>query len=185
MYVVEGREAGALDAARRAHDLFERLGHQAGQAVALTDLGWYHGRAGDHDRALDLLPRALVLHQKLGNRPYEAHTWSCLADVRLRRGEPAEAVACYAQALDAFRAVGDVHGQASTLAHLGAGHRLAGDPGAADGPWRRAHALLAGLDPAAVGQIHDQLTAFDGPAADAFLAAQAAPTAPTAPGPAD
>ncbi|WP_407562466.1 AfsR/SARP family transcriptional regulator [Streptomyces sp. 184] len=174
VYVVQDRGPDALDAARRAHTLFERLGDQAGQAVALTDLGWHHGRTGDHDRALDLLQGALVLHRKTGNRPYEAHTWSCLADVRLRRAEPAEAVACYVRALDVFREVGDVYGEASTLAHLGVGHRLSGDPEAADGHWRRAHALLAGLDPSTVEQIHDQLRAFDAPAADAFLSAAAA-----------
>ncbi|WBB61636.1 BTAD domain-containing putative transcriptional regulator [Streptomyces sp. WMMC500] len=173
VHVVEDRGTEALDATRRAHDLFERLGDPAGQAIALTDLGWHHGRGGDHDRALDLLPRALVLHRKLGNRPYEAHTWSCLADVRLRRGEPAEAVACYVEALDAFRDVGDVYGEAGTLAHLGVAHRLTGDPGAADAHWRRAHALLADLDPSAVRQIHGQLSAFDAPAADAFRRAPA------------
>lgn len=171
VHVVEDRGPDALGAARRAHALFERLGDQAGQAVALTDLGWHHGRTGDHEAALGILDRALVLHQKTGNRPYEAHTWSCLADVRLRRGEPAEAVACYVRALDAFRGVGDVYGEASTLAHLGLGHRLAGDPGAADAHWRRAHALLAGLDPSAVEQVRDQLTAFDIPGAEAFRTA--------------
>ncbi|MEU8402177.1 BTAD domain-containing putative transcriptional regulator [Nonomuraea sp. NPDC048892] len=168
VYGFQGREADALDAARRAHDLFERLGDEVGQAVALTDLGWYHGRLGDHGQALDLCEQALVRHQKLGNRPYEAHTWSCLADLRLQQGDPAGAVPCYRQALDVFRELGDSYGEASTLAHLGACHHLAGDRPAAGEQWRHARALLRELDPSAFDQVHAQLTTVDGSAADAF-----------------
>ncbi|GAA1655589.1 BTAD domain-containing putative transcriptional regulator [Nonomuraea maheshkhaliensis] len=168
VYGFQGREADALDAARRAHDLFERLGDEVGQAVALTDLGWYHGRLGDHGQALDLCEQALVRHQKLGNRPYEAHTWSCLADLRLQQGDPTGAVPCYRQALDVFRELGDSYGEASTLAHLGACHHLAGDHPAAGEQWRHARALLRDLDPSAFDQVHTQLTTVDRSAADAF-----------------
>lgn len=100
VYAIQGREADALDAARRAHDLFDQLGDQVGQAIALTDLGWHHGRLGGHGQALDLCERALVLHQKLGNRAHEAHTWSCLAEIHLQvAADPARALRCYRQAL--------------------------------------------------------------------------------------
>nr|WP_236051678.1 tetratricopeptide repeat protein [Nonomuraea cypriaca] len=36
VYGFQGREADALEAARRAHDLFDRLGDEVGQAIALT-----------------------------------------------------------------------------------------------------------------------------------------------------
>jgi hypothetical protein len=61
--------------------------------------------------------------------------------------------------------------EASTLAHLGAGHHLAGDPAAAREHWRAAHALLGVLDPSATDQIHTQVAIIDKPAADAFLRA--------------
>ncbi|MGP3959468.1 BTAD domain-containing putative transcriptional regulator [Nonomuraea sp. 3N208] len=165
---IQGREADALDAARRAHDLFEKLGDQIGQAIALTDLGFHHGRLGDHGHALDLCEQALVLHQKLGNRPHEAHTWSCLADTHLQLGDPAGAVSCYRQALDAFRELGDPYAEASTLAHLGACRHLAGDHAAAHEHWRHAHDLLGDLDPSTIDQIHTQLTTIDTSAAEAF-----------------
>ena len=97
VYAIQGREADALDAARRAHDLFDQLGDHVGQAIALTNLGWHHGRLGNHRKALDLCEQALVLHQKLGNRGHEAHTLSCLADTHLQSGDPAGAVPCYRQ----------------------------------------------------------------------------------------
>ncbi|MEO3875197.1 BTAD domain-containing putative transcriptional regulator [Nonomuraea sp. B12E4] len=168
VYGFQGREADALEAARRAHDLFDRLGDEAGQAIALTDLGWYHGRLGNHGQALALCEQALVRHQKLGNRPYEAHTWSCLADTRLQLGDPAGAVPCYLQALDVFRELGDSYAEASTLAHLGACHHLAGDHAAAGEHWRHSHALLRDLDPFTFDQVHAQLTTIDRSTADAF-----------------
>ncbi|GAA5065466.1 BTAD domain-containing putative transcriptional regulator [Thermocatellispora tengchongensis] len=168
VYGLQGREADALEAARRAHDLFDRLGEEVGQAIALTDLGWYHGRLGNHGQALDLCEQALVRHQKLGNRPYEAHTWSCLADTRLRSGDPAGAVPCYRQALEVFRELHDPYAEASTLAHLGACHHLAGDHASAGEHWTHARALLRGLDPSTADQIHAQLRTIDTSAADAF-----------------
>ncbi|MFI7701891.1 BTAD domain-containing putative transcriptional regulator [Nonomuraea sp. NPDC049480] len=168
VYALQGREADALDAARRAHDLFEQLGDQVGQAIALTELGWHHGRLGNRAQALDLCEQALILHQKLGNRPYEAHTWSCLAETHLQLGDPAEAVPCYRQALNLFQEFSDPYAEASTLAHLGACHHLAGDHTAAHEHWRHAHALLAGLGSSAAEQIHTQLAIIDRPAADAF-----------------
>jgi DNA-binding SARP family transcriptional activator/tetratricopeptide (TPR) repeat protein len=168
VYVIQGREADALNAARRAHDLFDQLGDQVGQAIALTDLGWHHGRLGNHRQALDLCEKALVLHQKLGNRPHEAHTWACLADTHLQLGDPAAAVPCYRQALDLFREIGDSYGEASTLAHLGACHHLTGDHTAAHKHWHHAHAILGDLDPSTTDQIHTQLTTVDKCVADAF-----------------
>jgi DNA-binding SARP family transcriptional activator/tetratricopeptide (TPR) repeat protein len=171
VYGVQGRAAEALDAAGRAHDLFDRLGDQVGRAIALTDLGLHHGRLGNHAQALDLCARSLVLHRELGNRPYEAHAWSCLADTHLQLGEPARAVPCYHEALELFREFGDPYAEASTLAHLGAGHHLAGDHAATAEHWRHAHTLLADLDPSATDQIHTQLATIDRSAADAFLGA--------------
>ncbi|MEU5876457.1 BTAD domain-containing putative transcriptional regulator [Spirillospora sp. NPDC047279] len=171
VYASQGGEADARDAARLAHDLFERLGDQAGQAIALTDLGWHLGRLGDHDQAVHLCERALVLHQKLGNLGYEAHTWSCLADTRLRSGDPAGARRSYLQALDRFRTFEDPYAEASTLAHLGACHYLAGDHAAAQEQWRDAHALLGGLAPAATDQTRTQLATINAPAAEAFTQA--------------
>ncbi len=67
-----------------------------------------------------------------------------------------------------FRELGDSYGEASTLAHLGACHHLAGDRPAAGEQWRHARALLRELDPSAFDQVHAQLTTVDGSAADAF-----------------
>jgi DNA-binding SARP family transcriptional activator/tetratricopeptide (TPR) repeat protein len=176
VYLIQGREADALDSVRRAHDLFEQVGNQVGQAISLTDLGWYHGRLGDQDQALELGERALVLHQELDNRPYEAHTWVCLAEVHIRQGDPRTAISCYQHALGIFRELGDLYGEASTLANLGACDHLAGDPATARDHWRRAHALLCNLDRYTLDQTYTQLTTIlDKPTADAFLGSASGP----------
>ncbi|WP_308207835.1 ATP-binding protein [Actinomadura madurae] len=172
VFTIQGRESDALDAARRAHDLFERLGDQVGQASALTNVGWHHGRLGNHGQALDLCERALVLHQKVGNRSGETHTLSCLADTHLSMDDPAGAIPRYREALDLFRELGDLYGEASTLAHLGACHHLAGGHAAAHEHWHRAHALLSGLAPSTIDHVHTQLTTIDPSAADAFRRAR-------------
>ncbi|WP_433380084.1 BTAD domain-containing putative transcriptional regulator [Actinoplanes sp. CA-142083] len=172
VYAIQGREADALAAALRARDLFERLGDDVGRAIALTNCGWHQGRLGDRDRAVDLLERALVLHQKLGNRAHEAHTLSCLADTRLQSGDPGRAADYYRPSLDLFRELGDRYAEASLLAHLGACHHLAGDPEAAREQWRQAHTLLDDLDPDTADQIHAQLSLTDRSIADAFRRSQ-------------
>jgi tetratricopeptide (TPR) repeat protein len=168
VYAIEGRGADALAAAREAHDLFEQCGDDAGRAIALTDVGWHHGRLGNHGPALDLLEQALVLHQKLGNRGFEAHTLSCLAETHVHLGDHATAVTRYRRSLHLFRALGDRYAEASILAHIGACHHVTGNHPAAREQWRDAHILLGQLDPSLIDQIYTQLVLLDRRAADAF-----------------
>jgi DNA-binding SARP family transcriptional activator/Flp pilus assembly protein TadD len=169
VYAIQGRETDALESARRAHDFFDKLGDQVGRAVTLTELGWHHSRLGNRDLALDYCEPALAMHQRLGNRPYEAHTLSCLAEVLIQRGDLTGAITCFRRALELFRELGDLYAEASILAHVGVCHRLAGDGEAAHECWRHAHALLGDLDPSTVDQIHTQLMTIDESGADAFL----------------
>lgn len=169
VYSIQGREIDALDSARRAHDLFDELGDQVGQAVTLTELGWHHGRLGNPDLALNYCEPALAMHQRLGNRQYEAHTWSCLAEVLTQLRDLPGAIECFRRSAELFDELGDLYAQASVLAHVGVCHLLAGDDGAAHECWGRAHALLDQLDSSTIDQIHTQLTTIDKSAADAFL----------------
>ena len=153
VYGMQGRDADALDAAQRALELFGAAGDRVGQAIALTDVGWYHGRLGNHEQALGFCRRALALHQELDNRAYQAHTWSCLADIYQHRGNHPQAIDCYRHALELFCELGDRYGQASTLAHLGELHHSAGDPEAARNARREVEVVLAELDPSAAEQI--------------------------------
>lgn len=83
-------------------------------------------------------------------------------------GRPRRAIPCYHQARDLFRKFDDPYAEASTLAHVGACHHLAGDLEAAREQWRRAYALLGDLASTTVDQIHTQLTIIDTSAANAF-----------------
>lgn len=115
----------------------------------------------DHRRALTLLEQALALHQELANLPYQAHSWSCLAETHYRLGDWVQAAASYQRALDLFRECGDRYAEASTLAHLGVSHHAAGEPDAASAAWQAARELLDGLDESAAEQIHSQLRLLD------------------------
>jgi tetratricopeptide (TPR) repeat protein len=126
-----------------------RAGHEVGTAVARTDVGWYHGRLGDHDSALTFCTRALTEHERLGNRSYLAHTWSCLADTYAGRGDRAEAIRCSEQALPLFRELGDRYGEASTLVRLGDLHD---DAGIANTARAQAATILADFDTSAADQ---------------------------------
>lgn len=57
------------------------------------------------------------------------------ADTHLLVADPAEAIRCFRQALTLFREFRDPYAEASTLAHLGASHHLAGDHAAAGEQW--------------------------------------------------
>ena len=157
VYALQGSSADALDSAQQAVARFQAADDRIGQALALTDVGWHHGRLGHHQRALTLCGEALALHQKLDNPPYQAHTWSCLGDIHNDLGDHPQAIACYQQALALFRAFGDRYGEASALAHLGAIHRTTDDPDAARDAWQLARDILGELDESAADQVRTQL----------------------------
>jgi DNA-binding SARP family transcriptional activator/tetratricopeptide (TPR) repeat protein len=169
VYGLQGSSADALDSAQQAVARFQAADHRTGQALALTDVGWHHGRLGHHQRALTLCGEALALHQELDNRPFQAHTWSCLGDIHNDRGDHPQAIACYQEALALFREFGDRYGEASTLAHLGAVHRSTDDPDAAREAWQVARDILDTLDTSATDQVRTQLHHLDQSAAAAAL----------------
>lgn len=83
-------------------------------------------------------------------------------------GRPRQGAPLLPAGPDLFRELGDLYAEASTLAHVGACHHLAGHDPAAHEQWRHAHALLGDLDPSTIDQIHTQLMTIDKSAADAF-----------------
>jgi tetratricopeptide (TPR) repeat protein len=166
---LQGRIAEALDAAHQALRLFQAAGDRVGHAAALTDVGWHHGRLGNHEQALTSLRQALTLHQELDNHPYQAHTWSCLGDIHQQLGEPSQAIVCYQRALELFQALGGRHAEASTLAHLGASYHTAGDPDAARAVWQHARDVLDDLDQPAADQVRAQLHHLGQSAAEALF----------------
>ncbi|MFI6299339.1 BTAD domain-containing putative transcriptional regulator [Nonomuraea sp. NPDC050790] len=154
-----GHDHEALAAAQDALRLFTQIQHEYGQAIALTDVGWYQGRLGDHGQALESCEQALTMHQRLGNLAYQAHTWSCLGEIHQDRGDRAKALDCRQRALDLFVRLRDRYGEASTLADIGDLHQAGGDLAAARRSWQDAHAILSELDPPAAARILERLHA--------------------------
>jgi DNA-binding SARP family transcriptional activator/tetratricopeptide (TPR) repeat protein len=119
------RHAAALRAARH-------LGHRAGQAIALTNLGIVRRLTGDYPVSAQVLGEALAIFRALGDRLGQAVALNDLGIVRESSGDHAGGTRLIEEALDIFRDVGDRRGQANALHGLGGTRLSRGDyPGAA------------------------------------------------------
>jgi DNA-binding SARP family transcriptional activator len=130
-----------IAAQRTAFDAAQRLGDQAGQAVALLMLGVLHGALGDAGQAQACLADSLQRYRQLGDRSGEARVHQSLGTVLDAQGRYADALRHAEQALLLFREIGDRAGQAGALNDVGWWHALLGDYGRAREFSRQALAL--------------------------------------------
>ncbi|WP_203914247.1 AfsR/SARP family transcriptional regulator [Rhizocola hellebori] len=131
----------ALDHAEQALDLYRAEGHEAGQAIALNNIGWAHTLLGNYQRGLAACQQSLALHQRLGNRDGQAGAWDSLGLTHHRLGHLATAVACYQRAIDLYRDLGDRYEEATSLTNLGDSLHDS-DPDRARRAWRQALVIL-------------------------------------------
>lgn len=97
----------AYDAHRRAHDLYDALGHDNGRAMALSNLGAILGDVGQVDDAVDAFRLALGLFRRTGDRHSEAGVWNNLALILRKSGRVDEALDALRSALGLYRETGD------------------------------------------------------------------------------
>lgn len=139
------RDLGRLDAAheqfRRARELFERLGHRAGQAQALAFDGWVTLRLGNRAEAVELAEASLALAGGPGRI-----TGLVTLGVALATDEPEEALRTLNEALALAEENDLPHNQAWCHNHLGTALRLQGHLEQALDHHRRAFELLEPLD---------------------------------------
>jgi hypothetical protein len=81
------------------------------------------------------------VHQDIGDRYGEAASWDSLGYAHHRNGDRPRAIACYRQALELHRTVGDRYDEAYVLVHIGEA-----DPDLAVQSWRAALAILVEID---------------------------------------
>ncbi|WP_230859450.1 tetratricopeptide repeat protein [Actinoplanes aureus] len=83
--------------------------------------------------------------------------WFGLGVSHDRLGHQAQAVACYEQALDLCRMVGDRYLEADTLTHLGDAHHAVGEHEAARAAWQHSLFILDQLDHPDVEEVRTRL----------------------------
>ena len=104
--------AGAVASSRQALTLYRDLDDRAGQAWALTSLGWFHLVAGEYPSAAACQQQALELYRGLSDRGGQAGAIFNLGLVQQETAHYQAAAAGHRQALELFREIGDRPGQA-------------------------------------------------------------------------
>jgi tetratricopeptide (TPR) repeat protein/transcriptional regulator with XRE-family HTH domain len=104
-----------------------QAGDQAGQAIALGELGVLAWLTGDHPAAAASLAQALALCRDIGDLRGQANILNQLGEVQKLSGDYPAATASHQQALALARGSGDRLAEAEALNHLGQVHQRAGD----------------------------------------------------------
>jgi tetratricopeptide (TPR) repeat protein len=95
-----------------------RHGDEAGQALALRDLGVALGRLGRYEEQLACFQDGLTLSRGLGMRQ-QAAALNCLGTAYLWLGRYSDAVSSHLESLRLYRQLDSRHGQALSLNNLG------------------------------------------------------------------
>lgn len=138
------RDLGDLEAAqarfRRARDLFEKIGHRAGQSQALAFDGWVTLHLGRRDEAVELARASVAL----ADGPAQI-TGLVTLGVALASDDPAESLRTLHDALRLSEQNNLQHNQAWCHNYLGVALRVMGSPEKALEHHRRAFELLEPL----------------------------------------
>ncbi len=109
----------AMEALRRAHELFERSRDDRGIASTLDDMGRIHWLRGAYSQALDLHRQALTTRRALGDRRSIALSLANIGRVHHDTGNFKAAINQFREALDLRRDIGDLVGVVQSLTDLG------------------------------------------------------------------
>jgi tetratricopeptide (TPR) repeat protein len=118
-YLDGGHNADAVTVHGHAQRAARRLGDPAGEAHALTDLGYVHLRLGRYGPAAQYLRRAERLLRRADDPAKQARTLANLGFVIEQSGRYREATEHYTRALKLYRRSGDRDGEARALGYLG------------------------------------------------------------------
>ena len=98
--------------------IYREVGHRAGEAATLNNMGLVYDATGRPSEALAMYEEALPIRREVGDRAGEAATLNNIGMVYWATGRPSEALALYEQALPIRREVGDRAGEATTLNNM-------------------------------------------------------------------
>lgn len=141
----QGRFAEALDHARRALEIYRRIGRPAGIASTLSNVGWVLSHLGAYEEAIATCEEALPLLRQVGERRFEAGAWDAIGHAQAGLGRLDAAVTSYGTALRLFEELLDDYNQAGVLDHLASAQLERGEEAQARANWIRAAELLTAL----------------------------------------
>jgi tetratricopeptide (TPR) repeat protein len=127
--------------ARRALELFTRLGDHRGQASCHLDLSWFLDRCGRHGEAFGHALRALALYRSEGDLVGEARALNGVGFCHARLGDHRAIEHCE-HALALHQQLDDTEGEAQTWDSLGYAHHRLGRHSAAVNCYRAALRLF-------------------------------------------
>lgn len=137
-----GRTADAEPWIEEALTLARASGDQAGECMALTQLGLLRQTQGRPGESRAHLEAALALQRSLGQRRLVASLCGTLANHCVSVGRLDEAAACYAEALALQRELGDRRAEGATLSGLAVVHHDQGEMTEALAFYEAAQAIL-------------------------------------------
>jgi CHAT domain-containing protein/Tfp pilus assembly protein PilF len=125
----EGQEAEslALEKARQAFSLWEKVGDGWGEVEALTEIASIHSREGKPQEALAWYEKALAKARASGYSEGEASALANMAYCHRQLKSYDESVALYGQALEKWREIGSVSEQGFMFQGLGRVYYRKGD----------------------------------------------------------
>lgn len=140
----------SLDAYQRAYDLNTRAGEPRGAALALYFAGCALEAAGEHDRALEELRRALGALRELGDRRMTGRVLIAIGTAQAALGRPDDASASLREAIEL---VGGLHYEAQAREILAGIADESGDRAAARRHLREAARIYASTGHPRAGEI--------------------------------
>jgi len=154
------RPAEALHHAEQAYRIHTDIGDARAIASALSAVGWYRARAGDHLGAVRDCRQALAAVEQIGDLPRQASTLHSLGYALHHLDRYEEAVDSYARAIELCTTVGEHFFAAQARTHLGDTYAAMGDGARAQENWRSALDVLEGLGGPNADEVRERLTAL-------------------------
>jgi tetratricopeptide (TPR) repeat protein len=109
----------AIESFKEALSVYQTLGDQESQAIALVGLISAYRLLSDFHQMIEYAEQALQLYRTVDSREGQAFSLSSLADAHLSLGNNQQAIVFSEQSLEQYRNIGDISGQSLALLALG------------------------------------------------------------------
>jgi tetratricopeptide (TPR) repeat protein len=161
MMAEQGRYSEALTVALDGLRMVKAAGYWWVQGTLENTVGELYSDVGKHDLGLSHCQRALALCREAGSRVGTGHAMDSIGVIHRQRGDLAQSMAFYEQALVVFRDSGAPVYHARSLIGLGETLAAGGDAPAARKAWLEAEAILDRLSHPLADEARANLAALD------------------------